>query len=140
MRKTWEEVELNKKKLSPEAFTRKDLPPNIQELVAKDCRIYVLKPGEWVAVGGYQVKLVKEAPNDNTPSMVVVKYPAVGDFYWLKVLFATFRRGAVWVYDSCRIPFSDMLVCRWEIGDGSKIRRYLATFRETHSGGPSTSG
>jgi hypothetical protein len=89
-------------------------------------RAYVLIPGKWAEVGGYQVMLAKVAQHRKEPSKLLVKYPELEKGSWIKNLFWFLQKG-VWVYDFCRIPFTNMVVWKKD-GNQASESSFLAAF------------
>lgn len=139
MGKTRKEIEHNREILSSGKFTWLDIPRCIKEIVPNDAKVYVLKPHLWVEVGGYKILLDKVASSDGVPSRIKLKYPPTVTLYWLRNIFEFLQKG-IWLYDICRIPFTDLLISKWGVGDGSSERVFLATFMEKSGPSMSTGG
>ena len=131
MYKIEESVELNRRKLAIGKFSWKDLGPDVQKKVPRDAKVYALKLREWVQVGGYEVLLDEEASHNDVPmAKLVLKYPPTISLHWLKN-FLTPLQKAIWVYDSCMIPFTNMFISKWHVGDGSSDGAFLVAFKES---------
>jgi hypothetical protein len=136
----YDRIRYNRKVLSSGNFTWDDLPEHIQKQVDKRRDIYVLKTHEWVQVAGYEIFLTKEVSIGGEPYKIKIKYPPTVRFYRLRNFFAFLQRG-IWVHDYwCRVPFTSIVIAKWEVGDHTSKSVLLATFIGRIGGGPNVGG
>jgi hypothetical protein len=133
-------VDLKRQKRDEGNFTRDDMAEYVRKTIAEGTPVSVLKTGEWVQVGDYQLMLTDTTESLDSAYARVVVEPDHPNWNWLLLPLAKFRdqrsleemkharkkqvynhrmENKWWVMDWCKCEDAKIVIYFWYVGDGS---------------------